>query len=174
MLQRREEEMNKGASWMRWGRERNMARFKGWVALHPLTGWVRKDGRDSSSDSKWLTTQAIRQKYNARVLGYMCFEEYLYVRELKGALGFLHERKKEIEEGDFVAGCAVSVPWLENIVSSSFCSLERIPTVQTLASSLSPSSSSILVHLSPISVSPQPYHCLFKWQHLPLNQLHCS
>ena len=69
MLQRREEEMNKGggAPWMKRGGERKMAsgeeRLKGGGALHSLTGWVRKDGRDSSADSKWFATQAIKQKY---------------------------------------------------------------------------------------------------------------
>lgn len=43
------------------------------MALYSLTGWVKKkkDGGDSSFDSKWFTTRAIRQKYNAHahVLG---------------------------------------------------------------------------------------------------------
>lgn len=34
-----------------------------------------------------------------------------------------------MEKGDFAA----SVPWLENIVSSSFCSLEHVPNVQILS-----------------------------------------
>lgn len=62
------------------------------MALYSLSGWVRKNGHDSSSDSKWFTTRAIRQKYKAHVC---VFGKYLYVSELKGVNGFLHERKKE-------------------------------------------------------------------------------
>lgn len=53
------------------------------MALYSLTGWVRKDGRDLSFDSKWFSTQAIRQKYNAHVLN-VCFGEIFIRLRVKG------------------------------------------------------------------------------------------
>lgn len=106
MLQWREEEMRKEMA-------SGGSRFKRWVVLYSLTGGggVRKDGRDSSSDSKWLTTQAIRLKHNAGAKGSMCSEKYCNASDLKGVSGFLHDggrgvkQNDRMEKGDFVAGC---------------------------------------------------------------------
>lgn len=98
-----------------------------------------------------------------------CFGKYLYIKELKGVNGFLDERRKEKENKErgrdgerwLCSECPLTGKYCIIIIlfsgTCSKCS-NPLPT---------PLSLSMLLCLSPFSVSTQPYHCLLKSQCIP-------
>lgn len=99
---------------MKWGGEKKMAsreeRFKGWVALYSLTGWVRKDVIHP------LTVSGSQHRQSDRNTMLVCslrvFWEIFIRPRVKGCkwISAWEEKKRaaEMEKGDFVAECPLT------------------------------------------------------------------
>ena len=92
--------------------------------------WVGKDGRDLPSDSKWLTMQASEGNPKHTCMLWAIFT-CLKVKGCELISAWKEKSEPKAEKGDFVDS-AVNVPRVENIISSSCCSLEHVPVVQML------------------------------------------